>query len=292
MNLTSAPNNKRINPPPFKVKAAFSYFLPDILNACHPVFVKKLDDKFLNYKLNLIMIIYPAIDLKDGKCVRLYKGDMNQVTIFNDSPANQAKSFEDQGFKFIHVVDLDGAIAGSSANEKSVKSILKTVNIPVQLGGGIRNIETIEKWLDLGINRVIIGTAALKNPELVKSAAKKFPRKIIVGIDAKNGAVAVEGWVSESNITVIDLAKKFEDAGVVSIIYTDINRDGTLTGIDLEGTKKLAESINIPVIASGGVASIEDIIRLKTIEKYGVEGVIIGKALYEKKINISVLSNV
>ena len=238
------------------------------------------------------MIIYPAIDLKDGKCVRLYKGDMNQATIFNDSPANQAKSFEDQGFKFIHVVDLDGAIAGSSANEKSVKSILKTVNIPVQLGGGIRNIDTIEKWLDLGINRVIIGTAALKNPELVKSAAKKFPGKIIVGIDAKNGAVAVEGWVSESDITVIDLAKKFEDAGVTAIIYTDINRDGTLTGIDLEGTKKLAESINIPVIASGGVASIEDIIRLKTIEKYGVEGVIIGKALYEKKISISELSNV
>ena len=238
------------------------------------------------------MIIYPAIDLKDGKCVRLYKGDMNQATIFNDSPANQAKSFEDQGFKFIHVVDLDGAIAGSSANEKSVKSILKTVNIPVQLGGGIRNIDTIEKWLDLGINRVIIGTAALKNPELVKSAAKKFPGKIIVGIDAKNGAVAVEGWVSESDITVIDLAKKFEDAGVTAIIYTDINRDGTLTGIDLEGTKKLAESINIPVIASGGVASIEDIIRLKTIEKYGVEGVIIGKALYENKISISELSNV
>ena len=235
------------------------------------------------------MIIYPAIDLKDGKCVRLYKGDMNQATIFNDSPANQAKSFEDQGFKFIHVVDLDGAIAGSSANEKSVKSILKTVNIPVQLGGGIRNIDTIEKWLDLGINRVIIGTAALKNPELVKSAAKKFPGKIIVGIDAKNGMVAVEGWVSESNISVTHLAKKFEDAGVAAIIYTDINRDGTMTGVDLEGTKKLAESINIPVIASGGVASIEDIIKLKTLEKYGIEGVIVGKALYEKKINISEL---
>lgn len=235
------------------------------------------------------MIIYPAIDLKDGKCVRLYKGDMNQATIFNDSPANQAKYFADQGFKFIHVVDLDGAISGSSANEESVKSILKTVNIPVQLGGGIRNIEAIEKWLNLGINRVIIGTAALKNPELVKSAAKKFPGKIIVGIDAKNGMVAVEGWVSESNISVTHLAKKFEDAGVAAIIYTDINRDGTMTGVDLEGTKKLAESINIPVIASGGVASIEDIIKLKTLEKYGIEGVIVGKALYEKKINISEL---
>lgn len=238
------------------------------------------------------MIIYPAIDLKDGKCVRLYKGDMNQATIFNHSPANQAKYFEDHGFKFIHIVDLDGAIAGSSSNEESVRSILKTVNIPVQLGGGIRNIETIEKWLNLGINRVIIGTTALKNPELVKFTAKKFPGRIIVGIDAKNGMVAVEGWVKESNIAVIDLAKKFEDAGVAAIIYTDINRDGTLTGVDLEGTRKLAESINIPVIASGGVASIEDIIKLKTIEKYGVEGVIVGKALYEKKIDISELSNV
>jgi phosphoribosylformimino-5-aminoimidazole carboxamide ribotide isomerase len=237
------------------------------------------------------MIIYPAIDLKDGKCVRLYKGDMNQSTIFNNSPANQAKYFEDQGFKFIHVVDLDGAIIGNSANEESVKQILNSVKIPVQLGGGIRNIEAIEKWLNLGISRIIIGTAALKNPELVKLAARKFPKKIVVGIDAKNGMVAVEGWVSESNISVVELAKKFEDAGVAAIIYTDINRDGTLTGVDLEGTKKLAESINISVIASGGVASIKDIKQLQNLEKYGVEGVIVGKALYEKKIDISELKS-
>ncbi len=229
------------------------------------------------------MIIYPAIDLKDGKCVRLYKGDMNQATIFNDSPASQAKLFEEQGFKFLHIVDLDGAIAGNSANEKSVKEILKNIKIPAQLGGGIRTIENIEKWIELGINRVILGTVALQNPELVKQAAKKFPGKIVVGIDAKNGFVATHGWVESSNVSVIQLAKKFEDAGVAAIVYTDINRDGTGEGVDFEGTKKLAESISIPVIASGGVGSNEDIRKISTL---GINGVIVGRALYDKKIDI------
>lgn len=229
------------------------------------------------------MIIYPAIDLKDGKCVRLYKGDMNQATIFNDSPANQAKYFQDQGFKFLHIVDLDGAIAGNSANEKSVQEILKNITIPAQLGGGIRNLQTIEKWLDLGLRRVILGTVALQNSDLVKEAAKKFPNQIVVGIDAKNGMVATHGWVEDSSTSVIDLAKKFEDAGVAAIIYTDINRDGTGEGVDFEGTKKLAESISIPVIASGGVGSIADV---RKVAQLGINGVIIGRALYDKKIEV------
>lgn len=229
------------------------------------------------------MIIYPAIDLKDGKCVRLYKGDMNQATIFNDSPANQAKYFQDQGFKFLHIVDLDGAIAGNSANEKSVQEILKNITIPAQLGGGIRNLQTIEKWLSLGLRRVILGTVALQNPDLVKEAAKKFPNQIVVGIDAKNGMVATHGWVEESSTSVIDLAKKFEDAGVAAIIYTDINRDGTGEGFDFEGTKKLAENISIPVIASGGVGSIADV---RKVAQLGINGVIIGRALYDKKIEV------
>ncbi len=229
------------------------------------------------------MIIYPAIDLKNGNCVRLYKGDMNQATIFNNSPANQAKYFQDQGFKFLHIVDLDGAIAGNSANEKSVRDILKSITIPAQLGGGIRNLEAIEMWLNLGINRVILGTVALQNPDLVKEAAKKFPNQIVVGIDAKNGMVATHGWVESSSTSVIELAKKFEDAGVAAIIYTDINRDGTGEGVDFEGTKKLAQSISIPVIASGGVGSIEDIKKISTLN---INGVIVGRAFYDHKIDL------
>jgi phosphoribosylformimino-5-aminoimidazole carboxamide ribotide isomerase len=233
------------------------------------------------------MIIYPAIDLKDGKCVRLFKGDMNQATIFNDSPSSQAKTFQDQGFKFLHIVDLDGAISGNGANEKSVKEILQNITIPAQLGGGIRSMSDIEKWLNLGISRVILGTIALQNPELVKKAAKKFPGKIVVGIDAKNGMVATHGWVEESKTSVIDLAKEFEDAGVAAIIYTDINRDGTGTGVDLEGTKKLANSVKIPVIASGGVGNIEDVNKISNLN---LNGVIIGRALYDKKISIKEIS--
>ena len=184
------------------------------------------------------MIFFPAIDLKQGKCVRLFKGEMNKATIFNDNPANQAKEFEDLGFKYLHIVDLDGAFVGESTNENSVKEIFKNINIPAQLGGGIRSLKQIEKWLNLGISRVILGTVALKNPEIVKEACKEFAGKIVVGIDAKNGFVATEGWIETSEVKAVDLAKKFEDCGVSSIIYTDISRDGTLTGPNLEETKK------------------------------------------------------
>lgn len=237
------------------------------------------------------MIIFPAIDLKDGHCVRLYKGDMNQATIFSTSPANQALEFEKAGFEFLHIVDLDGAIKGSAVNEKSVKEILNAVKIPVQLGGGIRTIADIEKWLKLGVNRVILGTVAAKNPDLVVEACAKFPGKIVVGIDAKNGFVATEGWVETSEITAIELARKFEYCGVSAIIYTDISRDGTLTGVDLEGTKKLAQSLMIPVIASGGVASLNDIIEIQKLEKDGVIGAIVGRAIYDKKIEMKNLVN-
>ena len=231
------------------------------------------------------MIIFPAIDLKNGQCVRLFKGDMNQVTIFNDNPAEQAQEFENAGFKFLHIVDLDGAIAGDSANEESVHNILKAVKIPTQLGGGIRSIATIEKWLNLGVSRVILGTIAAKNPALVIEACKKFPGKIVIGIDAKNGFVATEGWVETSEITVLELAKKFEDCGAVAIIYTDISRDGTLTGADFEGTKHLAENLKIPVIASGGISNLEDVLKIKSLEKSGVIGAIVGRAIYDKKIS-------
>ena len=231
------------------------------------------------------MIIFPAIDLKEGKCVRLYQGDMNQATIFNDSPANQAKEFENLGFKFIHIVDLDGAVLGKSMNQESIKEILANITIPIQLGGGIRSIAAIENWLELGVNRVILGTAAIKDPELVIKACKKFPGKIVVGIDAKSGKVATEGWIESSTVTTTDLAKKFEDCGVSAIIYTDISRDGTLSGFDVDGTKNLAEQINIPVIVSGGISSIEDVYKARDLKQYGVEGAIVGRAFYDKKIN-------
>lgn len=237
------------------------------------------------------MIIYPAIDLKDGKCVRLYKGDMEQATIFNDNPIDQAQYFKENGFKFLHIVDLDGAISGKSVNFDIIKKIVHDVDIKIQLGGGIRTMENVEYWLGLGIDKVIIGTAALKNPQLVKEAAAKFPGRIIVGIDAKDDFVAVSGWVEESKIRVIDLAKKFEDVGVDSIIYTDINKDGTLEGVNLESTIKLAKTINIPVIASGGISDISDIKKVKDSTKYGIKGAIVGKAIYSKKIDIEELSN-
>jgi len=210
---------------------------------------------------------------------------MNQATIFNKSPANQAREFENSGFKFLHVVDLDGAISGTSANEFSVKEILANVKIPVQLGGGIRSIARIEKWLEMGVNRVILGTAAAKNPQLVIEACKKFPQKIVIGIDAKNGFVATEGWVENSQIKTLDLAKKFEDCGAVAVIYTDVARDGAMSGIDYEGTKALAKSLTIPVIASGGISCLNDVLQVNDLKKYGVIGVIVGRALYDKKIS-------
>jgi len=235
-------------------------------------------------------MFFPAIDLKEGKCVRLFKGDMNKATIFNDSPAKQAKEFEDLGFKYLHIVDLDGAIAGESKNEESVREILKNISIPAQLGGGIRTLEQIEKWLNIGISRVILGTIAAKNPEIVKESCKKFPGKIVVGIDAKNGFVATEGWVDTSEIKAVDLAKKYEDAGVEAIIYTDISKDGTLTGPNIEETKVLAQNIKIPVIASGGVSCDKDISNIKELEQYGVTGAIVGRALYDKKVSIEVVT--
>jgi phosphoribosylformimino-5-aminoimidazole carboxamide ribotide isomerase len=229
------------------------------------------------------MNIYPAIDLKEGKCVRLYQGDMNQATIFNDSPLSQAKFFEENGFKFLHIVDLDGAIVGASVNGDVVQEIVNNINIPVQIGGGIRNLEQIERWLAIGVKRVIIGTAALKNPDLVIEAAEKFPNQIIVAIDAKQDFVAIDGWVKKSDVTVIDLAQKFSKSKIAAIIYTDIMRDGTMQGVNIEATKKLAENSNLPIIASGGVNSIENISQINDIKKFGIEGVIVGRALYEDK---------
>lgn len=235
-------------------------------------------------------MFFPAIDLKEGKCVRLFKGEMNKATIFNDNPAAQAKEFENLGFKYLHIVDLDGAIAGDSKNEDVVKNILKNISIPAQLGGGIRSLEQIEKWLNIGISRVILGTIAAKNPDIVIEACKKFPGKIVVGIDAKNGFVATEGWVETSEIRAIDLAKKYEDAGVEAIIYTDISKDGTLNGPNIEETKELAQNISIPVIASGGISCDNDILAIKKLEEFGVIGAIVGRALYDKKVDVKIIT--
>ncbi len=232
------------------------------------------------------MILFPAIDLKDGQCVRLKLGDMEQVTIFNDNPANQAKSFENQGFEYLHVVDLNGAFAGESINGQSVENILKAVDFPVQLGGGIRTLEHIENWLDKGLARVILGTVALKNPKLVIEACKKFPSQVAVGIDAKGGKVAIEGWAKSSELSTIELAKRFEGAGVSAIIYTDIDRDGILAGINWHSTLELANSTSIPIIASGGLASMDDIKIMTKPEMQILEGAISGRALYDGRIDV------
>jgi phosphoribosylformimino-5-aminoimidazole carboxamide ribotide isomerase len=231
------------------------------------------------------MILFPAIDLKDGQCVRLKLGDMAQATVFNDNPAAQAKSFEDQGFEWLHLVDLNGAFEGRPVNAKAVEDILRTIKIPVQLGGGIRDMATIERWLAHGITRVILGTVALRNPEIVREACKKFPGKIVVGIDAKSGFVAVEGWGESSTLTAIELGKRFEDAGVSAIIFTDIDRDGILKGINFEKTLELANAVNIPVIASGGLASIDDVQRLLEPDCAILEGAISGRAIYDGRLD-------
>ena len=232
------------------------------------------------------MILFPAIDLKNSQCVRLEKGEMGSAKVFNPDPAAQAKQFETQGFEWIHIVDLNGAFEGKSINKKAVESIVKSVNIPLQLGGGIRDLAAIENWLNAGITRVILGTIALRNPELVKTACKKFPNKIVVGIDGREGFVAVEGWAEKSEVGVEELALKFEDAGVAAIVYTDIERDGMMQGPNIEATRKLAEKLTTPVIASGGVSSIEDLKKLKAIEKSGIAGVISGRAIYDGQIPI------
>lgn len=231
------------------------------------------------------MILFPAIDLKDGQCVRLKLGDMQAATVFNDDPAAQAKSFEDQGFEYLHVVDLNGAFAGESVNGAAVEAILKRVRFPVQLGGGIRTIAHIEAWLEKGLARVILGTVAVRDPALVKEAARKYPGKVAVGIDARGGKVAVEGWAETSELGAIELAQRFEGAGVAAIIYTDIDRDGILAGINWDSTLELARAVSIPVIASGGLASMDDIRRLATPDAQVLEGAISGRALYDGRID-------
>ena len=231
------------------------------------------------------MYLLPAIDLKEGRCVRLKQGDMAQTTVFNDSPAHQAEIFAGQGAGWIHVVDLDGAFAGKPVNMVAVEEILKATDVKIELGGGIRSLETIRLWLEKGVERVILGTVALRNPELVKTACREFPNRIAVGIDAKDGFVAVEGWAETSAIRDVELAQRFESAGVSAIIYTNVARDGILQGPDLESTLNLAKSVSIPVIVSGGVSSLDDI---KACRKIGIfEGVIAGRAIYEGRFTVS-----
>jgi phosphoribosylformimino-5-aminoimidazole carboxamide ribotide isomerase len=231
------------------------------------------------------VILFPAIDLKQGQAVRLKLGDMAQATVFNDDPAAQARTFEEQGFEYLHVVDLDGAFAGESRNATAVEAILQAVKMPVQLGGGIRTLRHVEGWLGKGLSRVILGTVALRDPELVRAAARAFPGRLAVGIDARGGKVAVEGWAETSSMDVIELARRFEGAGVSAIIYTDIDRDGVLAGINWDGTLKLARAITIPVVASGGLASMADIERLSRPECQILEGAISGRALYDGRID-------
>ncbi len=232
------------------------------------------------------MILYPAIDLKDGNCVRLYKGEMDQATVFSNDPAAQALEFQKAGCEWLHLVDLNGAFAGEPVNAAPVEAILKTCDIPAQLGGGIRDIATIERWLDKGLARVILGTVAVRDPDLVKQAARLFPGKVAVGIDARNGMVAVEGWAETTDTTALDLARKFEDAGVAAIIYTDIDRDGAMQGPNVTATAALANAVSIPVIASGGVSSMDD---LKALKNCGapLNGAISGRALYDGAIDVA-----
>ncbi len=231
------------------------------------------------------MILYPAIDLKAGKAVRLLRGDMKTAKVFNEDPADQARRFAESGFQWLHIVDLDGAFEGRTVNRAAVTAILEAVDLPLQLGGGIRDIETLESWLEAGVTRVILGTAAVKNPALVRDACRLFPGRIVVGIDARDGRVAVEGWVEESDISAEDLALRFEDAGVAAIVFTDIERDGVLGGPNVAATAALAQRVSLPVIASGGVASLDDIAAFLAVEASGVAGVITGRALYDGRID-------
>ena len=231
------------------------------------------------------MILFPAIDLKEGLAVRLEQGDMARATVFHRDPAAQARGFEQQGFEYLHIVDLDGAFAGKPVNADAVDRILESISIPVQLGGGVRDMATVEAWLGKGVDRVIIGTAAVRNPALVTDAAKKFPGRVAVGLDARDGKVAVQGWAEISELSALDIARRFEDAGVAAIIYTDISRDGLLQGINWDATIALAGAISIPVIASGGLASIEDIKALLSPRAKKLEGAIAGRALYDGRLD-------
>ncbi len=230
------------------------------------------------------MILYPAIDLKDGKCVRLYKGDMEQATVFNDDPAAQARAFQEAGCEWLHLVDLNGAFAGAPVNAAAVEAILGAVTIPAQLGGGIRDMKTIETWLERGLARVILGTVAVEDPALVRMAARAFPGRVAVGIDARNGRVATRGWAEETEIDATDLARSFEDAGVAAIIHTDIDRDGAMQGPNVAATAAMANAVDIPVIASGGVSSLDDLRRLRDCGA-PLDGVISGRALYDGRID-------
>ncbi|RED11875.1 1-(5-phosphoribosyl)-5-[(5-phosphoribosylamino)methylideneamino]imidazole-4-carboxamide isomerase [Pontivivens insulae] len=232
------------------------------------------------------MILYPAIDLKDGACVRLFKGEMSQATVFSDNPAAQAASFVEQGAEWLHLVDLNGAFAGAPVNAEAVEGILAATNVPAQLGGGIRDIATIESWLSRGLRRVILGTVAVRDPDLVREAARLFPGQVAVGIDAREGMVAVEGWAETTDITVLDLARQFEDAGVAAIIYTDIERDGAMQGPNVAATAALARAVSIPVIASGGVSSLQDLAALKETGA-PLNGAISGRAIYDGKLDIA-----
>lgn len=231
------------------------------------------------------MILFPAIDLKDGACVRLVRGEMDQVTVFNTNPAEQASRFQTQGFAWIHVVDLNGAASGQPVNTDPILEILASVDIPIQLGGGIRNMTMIQHWLDMGVRRVVLGTVALREPQLVKDACRRFPGRIAVAIDAREGLVAVQGWSETSTVKALDLALRFEDCGAAAIIYTDINRDGAMGGLNIEATSDLAFALTTPVIASGGVSSLADLTALKAEEATGIAGVICGRALYDGRID-------
>jgi phosphoribosylformimino-5-aminoimidazole carboxamide ribotide isomerase len=231
------------------------------------------------------MILFPAIDLKDGQCVRLRQGEMAEATVFNPDPAAQARTFEDQGFDWLHVVDLNGAFEGKPVNEKAVEDIFNAVHISIQLGGGIRDLDTIVTWLEKGVDRVILGTAAVRDPALVREAARDFPGCIAVGIDARDGKVAIEGWAEQSEMTALDLARRFEDVGVAAIIHTDIARDGVLEGLNLDATAALARAVTIPVIASGGLAGIDDVKRLLEPRYAMLEGAIAGRALYDGSLD-------
>ena len=231
------------------------------------------------------MILFPAIDLKDGLCVRLQQGDMARSTVFNFDAAAQAHAFETQGFEYLHVVDLDGAFAGKPMNAAAVDRILESVSIPVQLGGGIRDAATIEAWLQKGVTRVIIGTAAVRDPDFVRAAARRYPGQVAVGLDARDGRVAVQGWAETSDLSVLDLARRFEDAGVGAIIYTDVARDGMLTGLNFAATIALAEAVSIPVVASGGLASLDDVKALLKPEAKKLAGAIAGRALYDGRLD-------
>ena len=233
------------------------------------------------------MIIFPAIDLKDGVCVRLKKGVMGDATVFNTDPGAQARAFADQGFQWLHCVDLNGAFAGHSANTDAIKSIRAATTAPIQLGGGIRDMKAVEGWIEAGITRVILGTAALTDPQFVKDAARAFPQQIVVGADAKGGKIATQGWADVSDLTPIDLGRRFEDAGVAAILFTDIDGDGLLKGVNVTATAALARALSIPVIASGGVGSIADIDNLVAANEPNIEGVVVGRALYDGRIDVA-----